>query len=219
MARRTSRRVSKRIVFPDRITGTACDAFEQMPALHGLAKPPARVPTEKSQASSVTDLIFDAFFGAFRVSTAYVNAMVAAKEGSISIERHGSGCLASVADIHDKWIAPDSLIRQIDRIVSNDDQYGDGEPQPAAEVVKTLKRLITEAGVATFPPTEVGLFYGEVSLTWRRNTRLLRLVVRPSGEALVYFQVDGGATLTRGQTAPIASGAELKARLEWLSER
>ena len=75
-----------------------------------------------------------------------------------------------------------SLFEEIDRVAGEKDELEEGEPSPSRETVESLKSLIADTSrylANEIPPGHVATFYGELSITWRRGDRMVRLASFP----------------------------------------
>jgi hypothetical protein len=111
---------------------------------------------------------------------------------------------------------------EIDRVVSDEDMFeGPDEPRPTNQTIARAKALLAavNGGMAGsfIPSCRVSPYYGELDFTWNRDNRLLRLMVfsddRPP---LLYWQTDGGETLTLGDSREASNPEQIVERLKWL---
>jgi hypothetical protein len=113
-----------------------------------------------------------------------------------------------------------SVIRHIEEVVSDSDQYGDDEAPPSEDVVRTAKQSIlsiAELGYNALPKTYVSVYYGELAITWKTETNLVRLTFRPDGHIQIYKQANYKIS-ARGETVTVTPrDSTLVARdLAWL---
>jgi hypothetical protein len=114
----------------------------------------------------------------------------------------------------------EALDAEINRVVADEEMFeGPEEPRPGASTVALAKDLLATAGRemrAPIPECRVSPYYGELDFTWNRDNRLLRLMVfSDNRRPLLYWQVDGGEALTRGESKE-ATSTEIVERLKWL---
>jgi hypothetical protein len=104
-------------------------------------------------------------------------------------------------------------------MLADPDSFEDNEPKPTSGAIQVMNEIIRTADEC-FVGGEVSMWYGELSITWRSDNRMLRLAVFSDGrEPLLYFQTDHGEALTSGQSIQPANSGALQDKLQWLMAR
>ncbi|HUE03442.1 MAG TPA: hypothetical protein VMR62_28030 [Bryobacteraceae bacterium] len=107
---------------------------------------------------------------------------------------------------------------RIAAVLADEDSFEENESKPSDDTVCTMLQILGDIGECV-TGGEVSTWYGELAVTWRLGSRMLRLAVFSDGrEPLLYFQTDSGEALTRGQTIRPVASADLKERVHWLMQ-
>jgi hypothetical protein len=129
---------------------------------------------------------------------------------------------ASQAGPHESIIVEKKLTleEKIDAVFSDPENFEDGE-LPPVEAAVTLKGILSEASAAAsadIPDGDVNPYFGELSITWRRGDKMLRLTAFSNGRKA---RLDFGTTPERSLGAyefnPAATGETLVDKLNWLA--
>lgn len=121
-----------------------------------------------------------------------------------------------------KPVGIEGIFDDIDRAVTDEDMFeGPEEPRPTSQTIERAKELLRGSGRAMnggqIPPCRVSPYYGELDFTWNKENRLLRLMVfSDDRRPLLYWQADGGETLTRGDSEEVNTPEQIVGRLKWL---
>ncbi|MGA2714504.1 MAG: hypothetical protein ABSG41_15475 [Bryobacteraceae bacterium] len=115
---------------------------------------------------------------------------------------------------------PATLEEKIDAACSDPDNFEDDEIQPSPRAISELKRVLREASDifnGDIPQGDVAPYFGEISVTWRRDNRMLRLTAFSDGrDPRLDFGTTPVGTLGDYQFYPVATGENLIDRLNWV---
>lgn len=115
---------------------------------------------------------------------------------------------------------PLTLEEAIDTACSDPDNFEEEEVRPSPEAIGDLKRILNEASEifgGDIPQGDVAPYFGEISVTWRHNNRMLRLTAFSDGrEARLDFGTTPKGALGDYGFTPTATGDSLIQRLNWL---
>jgi len=139
---------------------------------------------------------------------------------SLAVPNYKMELLLMSATGHVDCIPPShSMEDAIDAACADPDNYEEGEAHPSAHAVTEMKRVLREASglFGNIPNGSVAPYSGEISITWRRDNRMLRLTTfsdaRPA--RLDYGTAPEGA-LGDYQFDTAATGEKLDLRLRWI---
>lgn len=85
------------------------------------------------------------------------------------------------------------VVKSLDLIVTDDDQYETDEPRPSQETIQVARKLLrsmAEVGYNNLPKTYISVYYGEIAVTWKTEQNLDRLTFSPNGTIELYRQAD-----------------------------
>jgi len=132
-------------------------------------------------------------------------------------ESQTEGPVTTAVVVHKKSV---TIEEKIDATCSDPDNFEEGEDHPSAEAIGELKRILSEASEinhSDIPDGDVSPYFGEVSVTWRRDNRMLRLTVFSDGrDARLDFGTTPESSLGNYQFNPTANGESLVNQLNWL---
>src|ERR1017187_3094441 len=114
-----------------------------------------------------------------------------------------------------------SICGLIDSTCENPDSYEEGEPRTPPEVIERLKAILREATTITgeaVPPGDVYPYFGELSVTWRNGTKMLRLTSFSDRESSrLDFGSSSCGALANYEFDPQANGKALSEKLSLLT--
>ncbi len=113
-----------------------------------------------------------------------------------------------------------SLTDQIDQVCGEANNYETGEQPATAKAKDDLKRLIDNASTAYGSPLPIGdisPYFGEVSVTWRNEERMVRATSFSDNRSpRLDFGTTPDGALGEYEFDPETTGARLAERLVWL---
>lgn len=115
---------------------------------------------------------------------------------------------------------PLTLEEKISAVCSDPDSFEEGEAPPSPTAISDLKRVLGDA-LVTFrgdiPQGDVAAYFGELSITWRQGSRMLRLTSFSDGRnPRLDFGTTPDGSLGDYQFNPEATGDNLSDKLNWL---
>ena len=68
------------------------------------------------------------------------------------------------------------------------DLYEDNEPEPKYSVVLKAADLLRTLPIERAERAHIDPYFGEINLTWRCDSRMVRAIIRPNGSISIYRQ-------------------------------
>jgi hypothetical protein len=115
-----------------------------------------------------------------------------------------------------------SVVRRLDEIITDEDQYELDEARPSEKTVRTARKLLrsmANVGYQSFPKTYISIYYGEIAISWKTDRNLVRLTFHPDGAIELYRQADYRES-ARGESIQVTvdDKQQVAAYIRWLSE-
>jgi hypothetical protein len=112
------------------------------------------------------------------------------------------------------------VLRHIDLMTADEEQYEDDEPHPSEHIIEQAHRIVqamADLGIRSFPKTYVATYYGEIDLTWKTVRNLMRVIIKPTGEIQLYHQANYRES-ARGEsrTITVTDAQAIADRMRWL---
>jgi hypothetical protein len=158
------------------------------------------------------------------VSAAQVQYNSRLLDGSSSTQQHLRDFQESVsqAGIRESVIIEKTVTLEetIDAVCADPDNFEEGEAHPSPTAISELKRILIDASDAfngDIPPGNVAPYFGEVSVTWRCDNRMLRLTAFSDGrQPRLDFGTTPEGSLGDYEFYSTATGKNVSDRLNWL---
>ncbi len=113
-----------------------------------------------------------------------------------------------------------TFTQRVDAVCSDPENFEEGEPRPSPKALADIKRILNEAYGpydSDIPHGDIAPYFGEISITWRNESRMLRLTAfSDHREPRIDFGTTPEGSLGSYDEITVVTGEHLTDQMNWL---